>query len=729
MKPLMMIAGVVALVTACPAMAARDHRAIITTAPGEVTLKAGTLKTAQLRSALAAGQPFRRDCRYILVLDGPFSDERRAALASAGVKVGEYLPTSACIADLSNASPAALAKLTFVRFGAEFQDAWKLDPTIGTRTWNDPERARLQEAGYVALNAVLFEHADIARAVDALAAIRNVTILNTENAGGDQVIGLLAPRASVGDIAALQDVGWIEEKPQFEARAYASRWILQANKKDSFPLYDAGLHGEGQVIGLIDGWVSTLHCAFTDPDVPITQTGVYPTHRKILAYNAETVTYNLHGTLVAGVALGDAGDDTAETRGVAYLSKMVFNIWPGFTEDSIFQHFWLHHAQGAFIHTNSWGSPDSTEYDFAARAVDNFSWLYPDNLILYAVSNGAIILNPENAKNCLAVTSTGGEGYQDTICNNSADPTDLPGKGPTTDGRRKPEIAAPGCAIVSTSGQSCSVRVTEGTSMAAPAIAGLAALIRQYYTEGFYPRGYADKDMAFTPSGALLKAALLNAAQDVAAEPGYPNDLEGWGRLQADEVLYFPGDARTTILRDIRPDDTWALKTGQSSRIPVRVKSTDEILRVTMAFHDAPAALQAAYAPVNDLDLVVTSPSGKVYTGNLMSQGFSISGTKGDPLNNVEQVILPDPEPGEWMIEVYGRAVNVGPQGYAVVASGALEESCAADFDRSGYLDTDDFDRFVEAFVEGLSTADYDANGSVETDDYDAFVQAFEKGC
>jgi subtilisin family serine protease len=723
------IAGVVALVVACPSMAASRGGAIVVAAPGEVTLKTGTLKTALLRSALSAGQAYRKDCRYILVLDGPFTPERRAALNAAGVKVGEYLPTNACIADLSSANPAALAKLSFVRWGSEFQDAWKLDATIGTRRYTDPDRAAIQDAGFVALNAVLFAGADVNRAIDTLIAMQNVTILTTEDAGGDKVIGLLAPRAKLKDIARLQDIGWVEERPHYEPRAYASRWILQANKKDKFPLHDAGLRGEGQIIGLIDGWVSPYHCAFTDPNVPITETGVYPDHRKILAYNAETVAYHLHGTLVAGIAVGDAGDDTAETRGVAYLSRMVFNIWPGFTEESIYQHFWLHYTQGASIHSNSWGSTDSTEYDFATRAIDNLTWQYPDNLILFAVSNGEIILNPENAKNCLAVTSTGSEGYQDSMCNSSTDPNDMPGKGPTTDGRRKPEIAAPGCAIMSTSGQSCSVRLTEGTSMAAPAIAGMAALIRQYYTEGYYPHGVPEKDNAFTPSGMLLKAALLNATVDLINEPGYPNDLEGWGRLQADDVLYFPGDKRSTIVRDIRPENSWSLNTGEFFQAQINVTSAGEPLRITMAFHDAPAALQAAYAPVNDLDVVAISPSGKIYSGNHLVEGFSTSGEKGDPLNNVEQIILAKPETGAWTIQVHGRAVNVGKQGFALVASGAVEEFCPADFDRSGFLDTDDFDRFVEAFVDGLTTADYDNNGSVESDDYDAFVQAFEKGC
>ncbi|MCC6426314.1 MAG: hypothetical protein IT435_05795 [Phycisphaerales bacterium] len=54
---------------------------------------------------------------------------------------------------------------------------------------------------------------------------------------------------------------------------------------------------------------------------------------------------------------------------------------------------------------------------------------------------------------------------------------------------------------------------------------------------------------------------------------------------------------------------------------------------------------------------------------------------------------------------------------------------CPSDFDQSGFVDTDDFDAFVEAFIEGIPEADFDQSGFVDTDDYDAFVLAFEAGC
>ncbi|GMV25786.1 MAG: hypothetical protein AMXMBFR58_18170 [Phycisphaerae bacterium] len=54
---------------------------------------------------------------------------------------------------------------------------------------------------------------------------------------------------------------------------------------------------------------------------------------------------------------------------------------------------------------------------------------------------------------------------------------------------------------------------------------------------------------------------------------------------------------------------------------------------------------------------------------------------------------------------------------------------CIADFDRSRFVDTDDFDAFVRAFENGDESCDVDGSGFVDTDDYDFFVQRYELGC
>jgi DNA-binding beta-propeller fold protein YncE len=57
------------------------------------------------------------------------------------------------------------------------------------------------------------------------------------------------------------------------------------------------------------------------------------------------------------------------------------------------------------------------------------------------------------------------------------------------------------------------------------------------------------------------------------------------------------------------------------------------------------------------------------------------------------------------------------------------EPSCVADFDGTGFVDTEDYDAFVRAFEAADPTADVDGSGFVDTDDFDEFVRRYEAGC
>ncbi len=59
----------------------------------------------------------------------------------------------------------------------------------------------------------------------------------------------------------------------------------------------------------------------------------------------------------------------------------------------------------------------------------------------------------------------------------------------------------------------------------------------------------------------------------------------------------------------------------------------------------------------------------------------------------------------------------------------ALTVSDPADFDNSGFVDTNDYDAFVGAFEAGTQDADFDRSGFVDTDDFTAFVLRFENPC
>ena len=620
---------------------------------GVLGLRTGNVAVAEqtnlLTSPPRAG--FAGAGRHVIQLDGPMTPERRAALVALGVKLGDYLPTNAFVADLAQTTPAALAQLGFVTWVGAYLPAWRVDPLIGQTTLQSPERLAAAARGEVVVTAYLFDGEPVDAALSAISQIDGAEIVIVDYIGTQPLLNVDMPAGNVQALAAIPSIQFVEEYPEITYRNNSDRWIVQSNIVNVTPLYDNGLHGEGQVLGHIDGQVAVGHCSFYDPNNVIG-----PLHRKILAYN-ETQGYNAHGTHTACTAVGDAGS-FADTRGVAYLGKLVHNSIPATANESqLYSRLDLHRTQGATVHTNSWGNDGTRAYDGWSRAIDNFSWLYDDNLVCFAVSNGSLATNPENAKDCLAVGATQDTPNQANFC--------YGGTGPTLDGRRKPEIFAPGCNILSATGSSgCSTLAMSGTSMASPAISGTGLLIRQYFTAGYYPTGSATPANAFTPSGALIKAMLLNSAVDMTGVAGYPSNQEGWGRVLADNALYFPGDTRRLIVHDARNNTGSALTTGQSVPFSFAVDGTGQSLRVTLVWHDAPAAVNANPTPVNNLDLVVTGPSG-TYLGNVLSGGVSVTGGTADVVNNVEQVILNAPTSGTWTATINATAVNTGMQGYA----------------------------------------------------------------
>jgi hypothetical protein len=60
--------------------------------------------------------------------------------------------------------------------------------------------------------------------------------------------------------------------------------------------------------------------------------------------------------------------------------------------------------------------------------------------------------------------------------------------------------------------------------MATPLAAGDMALLRQYFTDGFYPTGTKVSANAVTPSAALLRATVVNGARSMEGfnSDGYP---------------------------------------------------------------------------------------------------------------------------------------------------------------------------------------------------------------
>ena len=509
------------------------------------------------------------------------------------------------------------------------------------------------------------------------------------------------------------------------------------------PLHDRGLHGEGQVIAILDTGLDYKSCYFAEPDgsAPPVNTGspaggldwenVDPSRRKVIAYNflyscdqypgargcespMREADYDNtdHGTHAAGAAAGDKGAPIAHDFGdaIATGAKLVIQDGgfiggdncshrPGFgCPVNLTPILDQAYRQGARIHSNSWGdrqgtgpgaNPPTANYPQSARDVDAFVHAHPDMLVVFNTgnfsNNGApppsSLSAPGSAKNTLQVGGTRGYAGRDDLT--------LAGfslVGPTRDGRIKPDVVGPAFVRAGDAKMlrniDCDVTDQPGTSWASPSIAGAAALVRQYYTEGFYPSGARNAANAITPSAALLKATIIagtrpgitrafNTPPDMPAQP-VPSYEQGFGFPVLDDALYFAGDRMRMRVADVANANGLAQSDTATATLNVRAGSR---LRFVLVWTDPPGVVRGATDStpqlVNDLDLRVTAPNGDVLFGN-----ESLHPRQPDRLNNVEVVTIDTPSTGSYSVAISANRIGLGPrQGYALVMTGDFEEA------------------------------------------------------
>ena len=607
---------------------------------------------------------------WIVALEGPADPLIREALEGAGARIVSHVPSNAYLVRATGAAAARAEALPGVVRVDVCRPHWKISPTIGKVEFRNP--VRRAEGSNRRLTVDVFE--DPRGVADRLRELGAEILAVHDRAGAARVV-VRAPEEIIPEMARLSRVEWIEEVGELALRNDDARWVIQSNVSGMTPLHDQGLFGEGQIVGHIDGPIVTTSCYFQDPD----DNTPGPLHRKLVAvYDSLGSTVGqAHGTHTAGTLAGDSFPVNGLTanRGMAPLARLVhtnFGDLRGFNDSPSNFLALLNraHADGARIHSNSWGESSNQRNGYVTWSVDadTYARNEEEDLVVFAIMNGGQgttpILAPENAKNVLAVFATGDAPSQDVHATGRM--------GPTFDGRRRPEVGAPGFNTISASNVgACAVRGDTGTSMACPAVAGGAALVREYFVRGYYPTGRPFAQHSITPTGALLKAMVTNSAVNMTGIALYPNDIEGWGRVLLDRSLYFSGDSRRLWFRDVRHAD--GLETGQMDEYTIEIANLLEPLDVTLVFADVPASHLTSFAPVNDLDLEVEGPDG-LFLGNVFDAfaGSSVTGGSADSLNNTERVIRTVPTPGTWTIRVRAPDVPLGPQGYAVVVNGGL---------------------------------------------------------
>jgi hypothetical protein len=250
--------------------------------------------------------------------------------------------------------------------------------------------------------------------------------------------------------------------------------------------------------------------------------------------------------------------------------------------------------------------------------------------------------------------------------------------GPTDDGRIKPDLMAQGVGVLSTEARTDSNTDTmSGTSMASPAVAGIAVLLLE-----------DARNRGIDLSAAAMKAILIQTAQDVAGvgqSTVGPDFATGYGIADAQAAADLlrrpagPGLAQETIT---------AAGAGGAYTQAFAVPAGMGELRMTLAWTDPagdPTTPQNQAKLQNDLDLRLIAPDGTQVTPwrlNPAQPGNAAVRDGGDDtVNNVEQVSVLNPAAGVWQAQVTGKATSQSfPQDFALAgpltpATGPIEST------------------------------------------------------
>ncbi|WP_319506852.1 PGF-pre-PGF domain-containing protein [uncultured Methanolobus sp.] len=629
---------------------------------------------------------------YLVQFTGPVRDTWKKNVTSTGATIYNYVPNNAFIFKMNDNVKAQVQSLDFVKWIGEYKPEYKYDSEL-----TDTECIQAASVEYDVGNTyhvLLFSAEDNERIGTSIESLGGTII---SGSGNKLKVQVSADR--LADIAAINEIIWIEEYVQPTINNDVAAGIINVNAVHE----NYGLNGSGQIVGIADTGLDTgvnnssMHADLRGRILSIIDT----------SNDGSAADQAGHGTHVAGSVLGNGSLSGGNYSGMAPEAELVFQaignggdyIYPPDDLNDLFQEAYI---LGARIHTNSWGSDANGEYTDYSQDVDQFVWDHPDMLILFSAGNSGVddnsdgvidedsIGGPATAKNCFTVGASEndrGESFglglyqnwgsgswlslypvnpikDDYMANNSGGIAAFSSRGPTDDGRIKPDVVAPGTFIASTRSSVGSTSgwgvinddylYMGGTSMATPITAGSAALVREYYNE---------VENLSSPSAALLKATLINGAlnltpgqygtgstQEISDRPDYS---QGWGRVDIENSIY-PQYPKTIEYFD-NPEP---LNLSDSWNVSYDVLYTSEPLKVTLVWTDFPGTPIVYPQLVNNLDLVVNGPCGTYY-GNGVP----------DTVNNVEGVELIEPVAGTYTITVNGTDVPNGPQNFSLVLS------------------------------------------------------------
>ncbi len=584
----------------------------------------------------------------LVQLAGPTRPEWLAALAGRGLEVLQYLPFHTYLV-WAGAGEVSLAGLDFVRWQGAYHPAYKLASDLARRN------GRIRH-----LDLFLHPAGGIESFLESVRA-RGAEVVNVFPAQPDRLFFDVLVEADADrlfELARLPEVVWIGyASPEGELEDEVTDQIVAGNYVAGMPALGYGAHLAG--LGVTGAGVTF---AIPDSGIDYDHLDVAPQIVGGLSFPGCESTRpgdafaNGHGTHLAGILAGTGATGLMDEGlflwglGVAPgASLFAMNPlcpgsvswppaggWPALTAPAV--------QAGAIGSSNSWQTGEGPQHgyqtserihDVLVRDADFDTEEAEPYVMVFAAGNfgQAGVTAPKEAKNLIVVANSYSSraGSIEEIYETSS-------RGPAQDGRWVPTVAAPGVMIASaragSATQNCGATAIpgtgglyafcQGTSMAAPHVAGVIAL--------FVERYRAEHD-GEDPSPALVRAMVVATAVDL-GEPDVPNGAEGWGRIHLTEMV---APSRPVLMLDEVDDLT---ESDEDLELTVAVADRTRPLIVTLAWTDAPGAPGADPALVNDLDLSVQT-AGRTFHGNHFAGGVSVEGGDPDRRNNLENVRVP----------------------------------------------------------------------------------------
>jgi len=614
------------------------------------------------------------------------TDSDRVQLASDGLDLGAYATGQAWVAAIPTDRIEATARRADVRYLELWGPERKLHPRVAARDFGSWTRDS-QNPGWVMTFVLLHHDVSLDRISEIAAAVGGVALEPIESLHGATVWAL---EDRVAELAEIEDVLWVEEGPM--PLSPTNDGARAQSRTDAVLSAPYNLTGSGVRLFVFDGGtVRATHETF-DPG----------TGSRVTAIDGQAAAD--HPTHVAGTAAGDgSGSSGGRGRGVATGADV---LSAGYQQVGGTMLFWdnagdiqadyalARNTHDADLGTNSIGSNTASNgYNCAREGDYGVSSNLLDGIVRgsNATVGSPVIMTWSNGNERNGGTATQGRcgtGYVTTappscaknpihigaINSDGGSMTLFSSWGPCDDGRLKPVVSAPGCEVGRVGGESTiysSLSTSDsayggfcGTSMATPLVGGIVSLLVEDWRDQGHGGAFA------RPQPALVKALLVHTARDL-GQPG-PDYIYGYGAVDAKALVdtMRAGDGSLGDLSGVNWG-TDSLTPGLTDQWTFDVPAGTGELKATLAWDDAAAAAFAANAVVNNLNLELVSPSLTVFRAWILDPANPhLNATTGTNVrDNQEQVLVTNPEAGNWTVRVVGSSVPSGFQNYALVYS------------------------------------------------------------